>query len=404
MTALHLEGFDKPRTYRPAPWARALMLIAASLVLAVGGWFVFLIIGSQGPASGGPLMVLSIPAALAGLLAAYLVASALRARVMLSADRIEVYGALRARRMARADISGRRLLQVGHGQTMTQLVPSVAGMKALKFSRRGWSADSSFDMWLDSLPDLDAQERHASEAEIAANVELGNTPEERMARLAAGKKVATALTVISWAAAAWAYMYPHPYAAALLALALLPWLAIALAAKSAGLYRIDTRRNDVRPSVAIAIYLPGIVLLTRALQDVGVLEWHSALLYAALTAALLCWAAVMSDAAVRSKPAIVILLLALGGAYGYGVVVLGNSQLDRAPGNHYEVNVLARRIGGGRNRTYHLTLAPWGPRSEAREVTVPRALYTNAQPGQAVCIHQGPGALGIPWYAVSSCW
>jgi hypothetical protein len=403
VSALPLEGFEYPRTYRMAPWAYALTIGAAVLMLALGIGALVLIMRAYGSASAGLLLmsVLVLPLELLGL---YLLASALRTSLVLSADAIEVHETFRVRRLARCDIAGRRLLKLNYGQTMTQLIPSGAGMKPFKFSQSGLRTDAFFDAWMASLPDLDAQEILASEAQVAANAELGATPEERMARLAAGKKVASALTVITWAAAAWGYMYPHPYAAALLALALLPWLAIALAAKSAGLYRIDTRRNDVRPSVAIAIYLPGLVLLMRALQDIGVLELQRALLYAALTAALFCWAAVMSDAAARSKPAIVILLLALGCPYGYGVVVLGNSQLDRAAGDHYEVNVLARHISGGRNRSYYLTLAPWGPRSEAREVTVPRTLYANAQPGQPVCIHQGPGALGISWYAVSSCW
>jgi hypothetical protein len=404
MIAVPLEGFEIPRVYRPALWARALLILAASLALAFGGWFLVVVIGSSNPDPEKPLLVLVSVLTGLGLLAGYLLASALRARVVLSADAIEVRGALTGRRLARADISGRRLLQTGHGQSMTQIIPCGAGMKPLKFSRRALNTDSSFDTWLGSLPDLDAQETAASTEKIATNTEFGLTPEERLARLDSAKKVGKALIALTWATIAWGFAYPKPYAAAMLAQVLLPWLAIGLVATSAGLYRITPAGNDVRPSVWAAISMPGFVLAIRAWQDVGILDWQRAGIFAAVIAVTISLAALKSDVTLRARSSMVFVLFACACGYGFGAAALGNSLLDSAPGNRYEATVLDMHvIRGSRSTTYHLTLAPWGPRTHAQEVTVKPAVYAAAQPGRPVCVHQGPGALGISWYTISPC-
>jgi hypothetical protein len=91
-------------------------------------------------------------------------------------------------------------------------------------------------------------------------------------------------------------------------------------------------------------------------------------------------------------------------AYGYGAVVLGNSELDAAAGRNYRVEVLAMHYShGSRSTTYYLTLAPWGPRTRPEDVSVARNLYSATRPGEQVCVHQGAGALGIGWYVVKTC-
>src|SRR5262249_25519099 len=156
-----------------------------------------------------------VVAALLALFGGYLLLAGLRARVVLTADAIESYGALMVRRLARADIKGRRLLQLQYGQTAVELVPRDPGTRSLKLSRSGMRTDAALDAWLSSIPDLDVREAEAARAEIASDPELGQTPAERLASLQRAKKLANTFNGLTWAVVIWGFFYPQPYAVAL---------------------------------------------------------------------------------------------------------------------------------------------------------------------------------------------
>jgi hypothetical protein len=391
---------DFPRAYGAGLWARALCILVGVPLLAGGALLALTLLrGHQLAAPWLSLVVFGV-----ALLGLYVIVGAWRYRLTLTADAIEVRGALRTRRMARADIAGRRLLTVQYGQKLLVLCPRAPGAKELKISRTGLRTDAAFDSWIASLPDLDADEARGFEAQVAADAELGQTPGERLERLAAARKVAQGANAAAYALFFWGWFYPRPYALPLLAAALLPWAAIGLTAKSGGLYRLDTRRNDPRPHLGSAVLLPGFMLLIRAMTDIGVLDYPRALTYAAVAALLLTWAAFMSDAGLRARPASALLLLGMVCPYGYGVTVLGDSQLDYRPARDYRVEVLTRHVSrGSRSTTYHLLLDRWGPRPDPNDVTVPREVYLVAEPGSFVCVHQGPGLLDVPWFVVNLC-
>jgi hypothetical protein len=394
---------DYPRTYRAALWLRLLVSAVGVACFALAGALAFLLGGqarSSGALAGVALLVLG-----AAAFGVWMIAVMLRSKIVLTGDAVEVHGLIRVRRLAREGLAGRRVVSLQYGQKLLVLSANDPRVRDLRISSSSIRTDAVWDAWIGTLPDLDARDAQALEAEVAANAELGQTPEERLARLGAAKKLANALNVTTYAVAAWGYIYPRPYALAMLALGVLPWIAILLVAKSSGLIRVDSRRGDPRPTLAIPVIIPGLVLMMRALMDVGVLDIERALIFAAMAAALLTWAAIMSDAAARARPwsALLLLLLLLGCAYGYGAVVLGDRLLDSSPGENFRVGVLARHVSRGRNTSYHLTLERWGPRTEPAEVRVSRDLYLQSPPGSTVCVHRGPGALGISWYDVFGC-
>lgn len=394
---------DYPRTYRAALWLRLAVSAVGAAFFVMAGALAFLLGGqarSPGALAGVALLVIGVAA-----FGAWMIAAMLRSKIVLTGDAVEVHGLIRVRRLAREGLAGRRVVSLQYGQKMLVLSAKDPRVRDFKISFSSLRTDAVWDAWIGALPDLDAQDAQALEAEVAANAELGQTPQERLARLGAAKKLANALNVTTYAVAAWGYIYPRPYALAVLALAVLPWIAILLVAKSSGLIRVDSRRGDPRPTLAIPVIIPGLVLLARAVTDVGVLDVERALIVAAMAAALLSWAAMTSDAAARARlwSAQLLLLLLLGCAYGYGAVVLGNSLLDSSPGENFRVGVLARHVSRGRNTSYHLTLDRWGPRTEPAEVRVTRDLYLQSPPGSTVCVHRGPGVLGISWYDVVGC-
>jgi hypothetical protein len=390
---------DYPRTYRMARWVYWLVVPVGALFCALGVALVVLLGDQLG--SSGALGALALLVAASVGFGAWIIAATLRSKVVLTQDAVTVHGPIRVRRLARADIAGRRLLSLQYGQKVLVLSPKDPRVHVLKISS-SLRTDAVWDAWIGALPDLDAEEARALEAEVAANAELGQTPAERLGRLGAAKKLANALNYATYGVAAWGYFYPRPYWLALLALGVLPWIALVLVAKSSGLCRIDSRRGDPRPTLAIPVIVPGFVLLLRAM-DLGVLDIERALVFAAVTAAVLTWAAMMSDASARARPWNALLLLLLGCAYGYGAVVLADSQLDSSPGENFRVAVLARHVSRGRNTSYHLLLDRWGPRPDPADVRVSRELYTQAAQGSTVCVHRGAGALGVSWYEVRWC-
>jgi hypothetical protein len=377
------------------------LTIPVGLAFCGLGFALAFLLGGQAQSAGALAGVTLLAVAVAAF-GAWMLAVMLRSKVVLTEDAVEVHGLVRVRRMARADIAGRRLLSMQYGQKVLLLCAKDPRVRDLKIAS-SMRTDAVWDAWVRALPDLDAQEAQALEAEVAGNAELGQTPHERLARLGAAKKLAKALNFTTYAVAGWVYFYPRPYGLAVLAMGVLPWIAIAMVAKSAGLFRIDSRRGDPRPTLAIPLMIPGLVLLMRAVLDVGVLDIARALIYAAVAAALLTWAALMSDSAARERPWSAWPLLLLGGAWGYGAVVLGDRLLDSAPGENFRVAVLAHHVSRGRNTSYHLQLDRWGPRSEPDDVTVSRDRYEQSPPGSTVCVHRGPGALGISWFDVVGC-
>src|SRR5215472_5175652 len=157
-----IDSFSAAHTYRMALWARTLVLGMG--LLLCGGGAALLVFGARG-ANSAPVALLCAAVPL-GALGAYLLLGGIRARVVLTPDAIESYGAFTVQRLARSDIAGRRVLRLNYGQSVTQLIPREPGMKKLKLSTSSLRTDATFDAWIRDIPDLDALEAQAAEAEI----------------------------------------------------------------------------------------------------------------------------------------------------------------------------------------------------------------------------------------------
>jgi hypothetical protein len=143
--------------------------------------------------------------------------------------------------------------------------------------------------------------------------------------------------------------------------------------------------------------------MLRALQDVLILDWPRLLLWAAAVALVLMGSVVWAVPSTREKLGMVTLTLVLILAYGYGVSAIGDAMLDRSNGSSYTTTVDGKHVTSGRHKRPMLRLAPWGPRAAEDDVTVPWDLYYHTNAGDKVCVQLHPGALGVPWYRVTSC-
>jgi hypothetical protein len=163
MPLAHADGqikLDYPRTYRASRWLRAFYVVFGGFLAIPSllglGVLLYSVLGGQikiSVAFGG--LAFCIFFALVGI-DTFL--GALRAKVVLFEDRIEIQKTLRKYVLLRADIAGRRVhvrrVRGGKHRHLA-LVPRQADKAAIELDNN-LKTDAFFKEWLDSLPDLDA--------------------------------------------------------------------------------------------------------------------------------------------------------------------------------------------------------------------------------------------------------
>ncbi len=387
-----------PRSYRmSAGWTVFMLLFGVAAVAggAYGAWYFFQPGSARDPLSG---LVLAGVCALFLVFGLYVILWVLKGRVVLYPDRIEVYEALTRRTLSRDQILGRRSQQGRKSPGTIILVPRE-GLRNIKLALV-YKMDEPFRRWIFSLPDLDAQDLKASREELLGPP--GPARAERKRALAQARRVAGIFMFAGFAAFVWGFTYPRPYSLVIAVLALMPWLAIFITARSHGMFRLNDEKNVAHPNVAMVFIMPGFALAIRAM-DFHLLEWKPALALSVAAGAALWMAAAAADPRLRRKPAIPLITFLFCMAYGYGLSTEANALLDRSSATVYRTVVLRKRVSTGRSTHYRLTLAAWGQQQTSSELSVPRSFYYSVLTGGPVCVMARPGALHVPWYVVSEC-
>jgi hypothetical protein len=371
-------------------------------LLAIGGllgvWY--FATGHEAPSSGAAILMSLICFSFA-LLGGYLAVSMLIFKVILSADAVEVQSLGSRQTLRRDEIAGRRLLPTQYISTL-EFVPREKGKKKLKIGMT-MRRDAAFDAWLASIPDLDAAELANSETQIASELEFRLTPEQRAETLGTARTTAKWLTRMAWAVSIWGWFYPRPYQLIMAILAVFPLIAVMLVVQSKGLYQVEGRRNDARPSLAIPFLFPGLILALRAITGIQFLRWMPFLSLCLTGGCVLTLLIASVDRQTRDRRWGMLTIFLLAVAYTFGVSAQADELLDRSAPQVFRVAALSKRIAGGRSTAYYLRVEPWGPQPDANDVSVSRSLYNSVAPEQTVCINFLPGALKIPWYFVTTC-
>jgi hypothetical protein len=134
------------------------------------------------------------------------------------------------------------------------------------------------------------------------------------------------------------------------------------------------------------------------------LGWQRSLLFAIGIGALLTFAAALADESLRKQKWMIPLLFLISLGYGYGTAMETNAIFDHSPTTVFASKIQRKYVSSSAKSTsYHLVIAPWGPRDSQDNIMVSRAFYNAQQVGDPVCIALRPGALGIQWYVVGSC-
>jgi hypothetical protein len=389
-------------TYGPSrSWAAGMyFLVAVSAIPgALGVWYFTAGAGVHQTKSPMVLVVISACFLALGLL---LLASVRKAKVVLSSDSVTVYDLFSTKEIRRDEIKGYRIEQPAKGTPSTVLLPRFENRKAVKIPHI-FDFDRTYHAWLAQFPDLGAEEAAEAQSEMEGNPVLGSTPAEREASLRQARSLGRWLNIGAGVMSAWGWFYPSPYRAVIGILCLMPWLALALAWRYRGLFRIDQKRNDPHPTIAYAFLFPGLVLSLRVIHDVYLVGWQRPLTIAIIVDGLLCFIASQVDPTLVKNRAAFLLLFIVSIAYGFGMSTEANALLDRSEPQVFQSHIVSKRISHGRSTSYHVTLDRWGPKTSPDEVMVTRGYYDSFAIGDRACVLSREGALKMQWYVVRHC-
>lgn len=389
-----------PRAY-PSSMSWRVLMGAVGGVLGIGGllgiWYFGT--GHEVRNTSGMIMMVGVSAALM-LLGLFAALAILRARVVFTAEAIELHGGLKTQRMRRDEVAGFRIIEA-QGFNILWLKPSTAGAKVMRVSML-FQPDAAFMAWFEGIENIDHAEYVKSVQDIAQDAQLGDTPEARLDNIARSRKIAQLLIYVTYAAAAWVWFYPHPYTLALPVNAALPWLAIALCWKYGRSFSIeDPGKNTAQADLTLLLILPGAVLSVRALMDINLVDWHALILPTIVGTVLMAWVAVRAAPGLRRRVGKLLLMTLFLLWYQASALTLANVLADYSQPDQYRVTVLGKRHTTGKNSSQYFSVTAWGESvKDNNEVQVSWNLYQATAVGETVCVSRHAGALGMAWYTV----
>ena len=386
-----------PRTYRISLGWRIFLQLFGLAVIGLGVFLCWKYFYDPGKAAA----VFASLGPLALLLGFYIFIDTGLSKIVLYADAIEMHDVRAPRRLERAEIKGRKLIQTGQaGGDAILFIPVDPARKKIRLPLIV-KTDAILMQWIYALPDLDGEERAQAEKELIESTGgEAVTPEDRAKFVKSAKRTAKILNAVTWIAAVACVIFPGclPLVAFLGAL---PWIALALAGRWPALYTLNESRTDPCAGIALTFMLPGFFLVLNTLLNYHLLDWKPVAFATAAIALLLTFFAAKADKRLIERKTIFV-VLPLMIPYGYGTLVTANALLDTSTPKVFETRVISKHYTSGKGAHAELNLAPWGSDSGG-DIAVPGEVYDKVHAGGTACVHLKAGAFGVPWYDVDKC-
>ena len=330
---------------------------------------------------------------------AYLMALALRSRVVVDGPRIEVRTPFGEKTADASEVEGYRDISTRNGSFWRLQLKEGRGAITIQ----KWFDSPELRAWMQQITDLDERDRKAILDEIEQNQELGATPEERLSALKQARLWNVGLTMVAIAAAVFRLFPANPFfLISAVLLALTPPVILYLLHRSPLLFVLGKPKRDPRTDFTFA-FIAAVVGLF--LGNIGVhLVSLSSLLPAILLVSLATCAGLLlvSRSAAGARGAWIVIVM-LSGSYGYGLVTSADTLPDHAKPQRYSASIVGKHTSSGRSTTYYLDLAPWGPLPDENRLSVSKRLYDAATVGELTCLELHQGYLHAPWYRQVEC-
>jgi hypothetical protein len=154
-------------------------------------------------------------------------------------------------------------------------------------------------------------------------------PEESLSKSARAKNIANAAHILVMVIFAWAFIYPRPYYPLVLFFLLLPWMAIATAWISKGLYTVGySGKNTENANLTLFFILSPILLAVRASRDLDNFYWTQAIIPGIVVGILMTLIVGLMSAWFARSLRIGLLYAILCCVYGTNAIVLINTFCD----------------------------------------------------------------------------
>ena len=379
---------------RMRSWQRGLYIVLGAFFGAFG----LLGAGAFSANSGNPLVSSSL-ALFPAAMDLYVIALALRSRLVIEGSHIEVRGVFREQSAEMGEIEGFRTIRTRSGSYWKLQLKQGRG----SITVQRWFDCDELRSWFQQLVYLDERDGQALLEEIQQSQQLGTTPQERLDALGTAKTVNIALSAVTIAAAV-GFFVSRGAVKLLLAgvLALAPFAVLYLLNSEPLLYALGKPKKDPRADTIFAFLASAIGFMMVGV-NVNFVSFTPLLTWMALVLVVLCGAFfAMGQKGPRAQTAMLLVLI-FGVMYSFGLIAVADTQLDNDTPTNYQAQVLDKHVKKGKSTNYYLDLAPWGPFTATKSLNVPYSVYESAGPGDTVCIVLHPGALHAAWYKRIAC-
>jgi hypothetical protein len=380
--------------YRLKGWQRWLYVLLGVAAIT-GGFFLAAKIVSEPDGVVLAVTILFMP-----ILGVYVLAWALRSRLVIDGTRIDVRGALKEKTADLSQIEGFRNISTRNGSYTVLYLKEGRGKITIS---KSFGTDDNYRAWFQLITDLDARDRDVILAEITQDAELGFTPEERLGALKQAKARSIVVIVLAVAAAIGLNFGPanlRPLSA--IALALVAVVVVFLVRQQPNLYVIPMKKSDPRADFSIALIASSLGLVFQ-IRNYDFVSMKPLLIL--IIPLVLVYVGMLFDAVSKNgnKAAAIAMLLFYGCSYSFGLAIVTDTLADHAKASIYVVPVTGKHTSDGKSTTYTLELAPWGPMEGSNEISVDSGFYNDLQPGDQVCLGLHPGWLRAAWYQLAEC-
>jgi len=333
------------------------------------------------------------------ILSLFIIASQIISKVIISADSIIRISVLGKKELQTANIKGCR---IGEKTIYIEpLFPINSKISINNYSDLGNSED--LVQWLrENFNDLDAMDLAEEKSKILQNTNFGFTEKEREEKLTKAKQIATiyniAGVVMGFAT------IPFNNRGVALLLLLYPLLGIIIMKSSNGLIKfLSNKKRSMYPFIMLGFFTPAMMMLFKSILEYDIFRYeHIWLIVFAITLLIFFLLYTIGiNKSVEGVKGQLVFILILSVMYGYGGTIQVNCMFDNSKLQVYPATVLDHRIEKGKSNTYYLTLSPWGPMNEQKEISVHRWLYNEIAVGGTVKVNFKDGLFNIPWFTVS---
>ena len=346
------------------------------------------------------LVLLAIPV--------FIVINTVRKKVIVEPDQITYIGLFSQKRLPFLSIKGYRI-----GFKNIYLEPLQPGDPTIVINHyRDLENGSELMHWIkEAFQDLNTTDLISQRTTLLTNARWGATEEARKKTLAKAHAFALIYNIVSFPLVLMLILYAGK--TALILLLVYPLVGILLMMSGRGLIKFQSeKQRSICAFVTFGIFVPGLALLIKSEANDNVLD-TTHLWIPALTISLFLFVLIYATGINRSMGMLrvqVIAMILTALSYGFGSALQVNYIFDDTRPVVYDATILDShvatilnsRVTGDKSKSYYLTLSPWGPQHEAKEVIVPGNIYWQSRKGDTVHVQLSKGLLHIPWFVVTN--